>query len=540
MSKHEESSAEHAGLVLTPDEEAEERAYLDTEWVECFLTHNDDLLHRLIYTEFGLWIPRVAVCHDHQAPFSFVADMLFGRVRKAIALANRSGGKTLNLALIHVLRSTIKSFLAGAGLNTVHVAAVNVQATRCYDYVKKLNKTAFVERYVKHGKELMSHTEYTSEAKMEIAPATMNAVNGPHPQSATLDEVELAPWDVIQEFMSMSQAVGETPPQDIFTSTRKRVAGSMQKLLDEAPSRGIKIYTWCIFEILQRNEVCTPETCGIVGCGGRCTRSDGYYSVKDAAEKQQTLDAKTWDEQWECKKPGRSGLVYEEFEDEPGVLHVQEFDPKADVPRGLLVGEDFGFTNMNVALLGYWHTLPSGQNQLRIFDEVTSTKLKDSLVVDAELARLEAWGYTTKDVDAWWADPSGAGEIQERRDKGLPVQTITKQELKVIEEGVRIVRKVFSINPRDGSVGILIHPRCVELRKQLGLYMYPDPTKVKGASAEKPIKKDDHAPDALRMLVVGEYSLLERESQDSGGDVVPDAGWHDPYAEQSASNDDPF
>ena len=539
MNEHENNAA--VAEALAPDEEAHERGWLDTEWVECFLTRDRSLLHRLIYAEFGLWIPRVAVCHDHSAPFDFVADMLFGEVRKAIVLANRSGGKTLNLALIHVIRSTVNSLLAGVGLSTVHVAAVNIQATRCYDYVKKLNKTPFIERYIRKGKELISHTEYTTDAKMEIVPGTMNSVNGPHPPFATFDEVELAPWDVIQEFMSMSQSVGDVANQDIFTSTRKRVAGSMQRLLDEAPQRGIRTYAWCIFEVLQRNEVCSLETCGIVGCAGRCTRADGYYPVKDAAEKQQTLDKKTWDEQWECKRPGRSGLVYEEFENEPGVLHVQEFDPRTDAAQELFVGEDFGFTNMNVALLAYWHVLPSGQRQLRIFDEVTSTKLKDSLVLDAELARLEAWGFEVGQVSAWWADPSGAGEIQERRDKGLPVRTITKQELKVIEEGVRIVRKAFSMNPYDGSVGVLVHPRCVELRRQLGLYAYPDPTKVTGPSAEKPIKRDDHAPDALRMLVVGEYSLLPSEGDNAGGEVVSDAAWEDPYAERDeTASDDPF
>lgn len=521
---------------LTPDEEAQERSWLDTDWVECFLYQDDDLLHKLIYTDFGLWIPRVAVCHDHQAPFAFVADLLFGRVRKAIALAHRSGGKTLDLALIHVIRSTVRSYMAGIGLNTVHVAAVNVQATRCYDYVKKLNKTPFIERYVKHGKELMSNTEYTTDAKMEIAPATMNAVNGPHPPFATIDEVELASWDVIQEFMSMSQAAGDVAPQDIFTSTRKKVAGPMQRLLDLAPEKGIRVYTWCIFESLQRNEVCTPETCGIVGCGGRCTRSDGYYSVTDAGEKQRTLDPKTWDEQWECKRPGRSGLVYEDFENEPGVIHVQEFDPKTDNARTLIGSEDFGFSNMDATLFGYWHVLPSAQRQLRIFDEIPHVKVKDSIVVENILARIESWGYKIENFDAWWADPAGAGQIQDRRDKGFPVRTIEKQELKVIEEGVRIVRKAFSVNPRDGSVGIWIHPRCVELRKQLGLYAYPDKTKVVGPAAEKPIKKDDHFPDSLRYLVVGEYSMLETEDTGTGGDVVLDTGFDDPYRERT---DDP-
>ena len=283
---------------LVPTTESASRKKIDALWLRCFKRKDRALLQRLIHVEFNLWIPGVAVCAEHDAPLDFVADMLFGITQKAIVLANRSGGKTMNLALIHTLRSVVKSLVAGAGLSTVHVAAVAIQAKRCYDYVMQYNKVPFVRRYVEHAKELQSNTQYTTGAKVEIVAGTMNAVNGPHPVYATFDEVELAPWDVVQEFMSMSQSKEGVIAQDIFTSTRKRISGTMQRLLDEADERGIKVYTWCIFEVLRRNDTCSSETCGIVACGGRCTRADGYYDARDAATKQRSMYKKTWDEQW--------------------------------------------------------------------------------------------------------------------------------------------------------------------------------------------------------------------------------------------------
>ena len=51
---------------------------------------------------------------------------------------------------------------------------------------------------------------------------------------------------------------------------------------------------------------------------------------------------------------------------------------------------------------------------------------------------------------------------------------------------------------RTGRLKI-VRSACIDLVKELGLYTY-DPQKPE---EERPLKKHDHAPDALRYLIVG-------------------------------------
>jgi len=58
-----------------------------------FKDQDKDGLWEYIHDNFGIAIPRKAVCPHHDAPFDFVADVFFQKVQNAIALANRTGGK---------------------------------------------------------------------------------------------------------------------------------------------------------------------------------------------------------------------------------------------------------------------------------------------------------------------------------------------------------------------------------------------------------------------------------------------------------------
>ncbi|HWI67253.1 MAG TPA: hypothetical protein VNS88_02540, partial [Nitrospiraceae bacterium] len=67
---------------------------------------NDDELHAWVVHNIGVDIPRTAVCEDHIAPFTLLADLFFERTSAALALANRGGAKTFIVACLHFLNST--------------------------------------------------------------------------------------------------------------------------------------------------------------------------------------------------------------------------------------------------------------------------------------------------------------------------------------------------------------------------------------------------------------------------------------------------
>jgi len=112
----------------------------------------------------------------------------------------------------------------------------------------------------------------------------------------------------------------------VHNSTRKYGAGTMQRLLDEAPDRGIKIYKWCVWEALERctrdcvgdkqNGDCPLYTDRITGapgsgvCGGKAHTANGWYRIEDFIRKVQLLDKETFEAEWENLRPSSGHLVY--------------------------------------------------------------------------------------------------------------------------------------------------------------------------------------------------------------------------------------
>src|SRR2546423_1241259 len=66
---------------------------------------DDDELHAYLVSELGIDVPRVAACHDHDAPFDAFADLYFERDLAALWLAPRGGAKTFLAAAWHLLSS---------------------------------------------------------------------------------------------------------------------------------------------------------------------------------------------------------------------------------------------------------------------------------------------------------------------------------------------------------------------------------------------------------------------------------------------------
>jgi hypothetical protein len=240
----------------------------------------DDELHAWVKGNLGVDVPRVAVCDDHDAPFQFLADCYFERVGSALALANRGGAKTFIVAILHFVNSTYKP-----GCESLSFGATQGQGNRCYSNIstwcyvrdaKTGRKTDQVQDFI-DGEPKMKETDWKTGSKVEVVAGTETAVNGPHPQKAHADEIELmddgtwsesrgmavakAATGPLPEFMQ--QFNGVIPPQDIVTSTRKSMRGRMQDLLLEI-EEDIKdgnlpqftLYVWCIWETVAEVAEC--------------------------------------------------------------------------------------------------------------------------------------------------------------------------------------------------------------------------------------------------------------------------------------------
>lgn len=233
------------------------------ERISTYGPQNDDELHEWIKHELHLDIPRTSVCEDHDAPFTFVADVFFERCDAALLMANRGGGKTFMVAIIHWLNSRFKP-----GCESLTFGAVQNQSNRAYSHLKKWIYDDDGEKKPIVVSSLMSETVLRNGSKIEVLGSTPEQVNGPHPHKAHADEIELMRDDTWKESRNMTVA-GMTRdgrvilPQDIMTSTRKGPSGRMQELIDEideAVAEGYEpprtFYKYCIKETAHERPNC--------------------------------------------------------------------------------------------------------------------------------------------------------------------------------------------------------------------------------------------------------------------------------------------
>jgi hypothetical protein len=86
-----------------------------------------------------------------------------------------------------------------------------------------------------------------------------------------------------------------------------------------------------------------------------------------------------------------------------------------------------------------------------------------------------------------------------------------------LENRIRLIRHLMKINNThlewghpERIPGMLIDWSCKELRRELDAYRYPD-INTKGESQEKPLKKDDHAPEAFSRFAGGYFGAVKRD-----------------------------
>lgn len=354
---------------------------------------NDDELHDWIRYELDIDIPRTAVCEDHDPPFDFVAAVYFERVDAALLMANRGGGKTFMVAVIHWVNSRFKP-----GCESLTFAAVENQSYRCYNHLKGWIYDENGERKATIISSLMKETAFRNGSKIEVLGSTPEQVNGPHPHKAHADEIELMRDDTWKESRNMTVS-GKTRdgrkilPQDILTSTRKGPSGRMQELIDEideAVKEGFQpprtFFKYCIketaaerpdcqrvppeirqarLEQLDRDpcEVCKchtirkgtwengkPRTMDAI-CEGDFFRSRGWQPPEEVEKQFRENDQETFEVQQLCIKPEMKFHYFPTFKEAHHCIRNFCPDP-ANGP--IFTSTDWGGTNPHSV---HWYQL---------------------------------------------------------------------------------------------------------------------------------------------------------------------------------------
>ncbi len=431
-----------------------------------------------------------------------------------IVLANRSGGKTYDFAILDTMVSYLfpKAEIATVG-------AIQTQAQRCYNYFKEFSGQFPFGQHI--TKSSISETVFDNDAKVQVLIGTVSGVNSPHPQFLFLDEIDLFDWFVLQQAMSMPQSKHGLPSRVVLTSTRKYPAGSMQRLIDEADERGYKSYTWCIWEVMEKwpsNPVMQQKILGTRRGQFQLASEipegvkevDGYYSWEDLTTKYGSLDQEVWENEWLCKKPGAEGIIYgRSYSDENNLLSL-DWSPKGRAGT-IYLAEDFGFGEGHPdVVLFCWVNFE--QTKIVVFDELYLTKSGTGAIWEEINDKLKQYGHCLPDVvkgtrgtiTGWVPDYHGYTEIADRELLGAPmIPKVDIPELYKVENGISIVKRGFELEK------ILITRKCPNLRWEL--LNYKKKKQLNGIFSKDPTKVNDHGPDALRYLMVYLRFILDRD-----------------------------
>ena len=181
-----------------------------------------------------------------------------------------------------------------------------------------------------------------------------------------------------------------------------------------------------------------------------------------------------------------AGKVYKSFDPAgPCVFHGGIKTPQGECWGGI----DFGFRNPTVVSIGDYH-----DKRLDVFDGLYAREITTEDLIPHVLAYQDKYK-----VRGFFCDPSEPGAIEQMHRAGIyaiPAPRTTGDKDKSSVRHRIITVETWLVNGR-----LRIWSGLPDMVREFDMYRYPD---IKaGVANEMPLKVDDHAPDAVGMMVVG-------------------------------------
>jgi hypothetical protein len=443
----------------------------------------------------GIDIGEASICPEHGGPLdylwhSFQADFATERKANADAIvwANRGGGKTELAAIATLLDCIFK-----AGCQVRILGGSGEQAGRMYDYLRGFFCEGF-DGFLA-GPIRKDRCRFINGSSVEVLTQSATSVRGQHIQKLRCDEAELFDRQVFEAAKYTTQSrKGLLAGMEVI-STMHRPYGLMQEQVSSAAKRGVPVFKWCIWEVIER---CRDRSCSrcllLDDCQGKAKEGVGFLKIDDCITQMQRASRASWEAEMLCRKPSLENVVFDEFD---ARVHVREIDYDANL--ALYRAIDFGFVNPFVCL---WVQV-DGEGRVCVIDEYVRSRA----TIDVHAAEIKArTPIAEEQVAASFCDPAGVGvndvsgtsAVSRLRSLGIR----TKWRRSGILEGIELIRR--AIKAGDGRNRLVISGRCVRLIEALECYHYPDSGGRNGQKGELPAKDGvyDHPIDALRYFFV--------------------------------------
>ena len=422
----------------------------------------------------GIRIPNSRLCNNptHLPPFRLFSDLFLAKVHNAVGLANRSGSKSFMAGILTFLRS----FLPQSSTRLLGGSAD--QSDKSYQPFADCWEISGLTSQQVDGEVQKTKTKLKNGVTVEILTASKQSVRGPHQENLVLDEIDVMEKEIFEAALSQPQSKGDNKASTLILSTRHVAGGLMEQVIEKHEEMGLALYVWCIWEVLESCKDYLCSTCPISGiCPGKQMKNaNGYYTIEDLVNKLKVLDEDSFDSEWLCEKPSRKQFVYSKFNED---IHVIDCDFNPSHP--FILSKDWGGIDPFVVLV--WQQI-SGRGDV-IVDEFYQSNIDNQRVI--ELCKGMTWWRAAQGVTAY-CDPARQDLIAEWRTAGI--NAVSRPST---TDDINLVRAKLA--PMRGDPTLYVNRKCKMTIWEFNHYR----TDKDG----HPIKKNDHAMDAIRYYVRG-------------------------------------
>ena len=415
------------------------------------------------------------ICRNpyHVAPFSWLADVMTGRVLDYIVWACRAGSK---------------SYLAGLATWAASSFMPRLETTILGGSLEQSEKSyaAMTSFWALSGKidswlaaePTQRRTVWQNGSLVSILTASQRSVRGWHPNKLVLDEIDSMAPDIYAAALSQPQSKHGHAASTGRLSTNHLVGGPMDMAIESAEERGIKIFKWCIFDCMESCQDYSCSTCKLSSwCPGPQMReADGYYKIDDFVSKLANLSMPTLMLEWFCEKVGRDDLVYGAQYDKE--IHSSPDLPGFDPTKRVYLSIDWGGTNP--FSIGVWQKFPR-IGWVRVEEVYQGNTTNQHILAEC---KLRPWW---KKIYEAVADPARPDLIREWAAAGVDIVKAIND----VSPGIEAVR--VALKPVIGNPTIHINPICRAWRREVGQYY---------EKHGKPVDENSHCMDETRYFTM--------------------------------------
>lgn len=421
----------------------------------------------------------------------------FEKHRRLIIAGPRGGGKSFLLGAI----GFCKWFFQGR--NIVDMGGSLAQAEIVYNYFSAIcySDPAILDSLPKEP--LQHNSESDIKSYFKCVAASPKQVRGPHPDTLFADEACETDGDLLMAALPM---VGTSPhSMVVITSTFHKVFGLYQEIWDNADELGYVRFKWDIIDVVKSFDPKIwddPELNSQVGdlqelrklVAGRTGDPEGWIPIENIIQEWRQKPTLDWFlVEYMGSRPSVAGLVIDPMQVQEAVFDdsnkqlVQEYAYIAGAE--VIGGLDWGFSGMT-ALVGAMRHANGVLVQKHL---KTYTKVELSKIIEDTIQFVLKYRVTRI-----YADSAGKFENKELQNALNTDPRLTEAKIKcVVVEVVFSKHKEFML----GNYRAYFEQRKYKIPASHKLAIWQHKRYRYAEGTDKPVKQDDHIPDATMCLL---------------------------------------